>query len=179
MAGRLFPASARGRALAFAGVLVLVALAGALAVDALWPALLPAAALLAFGVAPRPRQAGGAVLRNAGGLLALASLGLVFLAVAGIYLDWARHFEPAWLGRAVSWAGLLFLAGTLIYGLAAAKALASQRRISILFAFSLPAGWALDQGLSKVTGLFLSGFGLYLGLGIFGLSLIYIGRAVD
>jgi hypothetical protein len=169
-------------AMAAAGLLV-VALVGPAAWDGLWLALVPAAALLIMAVrelhaAWRPRDGRlGAVsalvlAAGAGALLLLAVAGMAAMATLGV--------EPAWLSLPEEFAGYAFLAGAALFGAAAWRARTGPRWAAAVFAVSLPLG----LGLGAATKLFpfgelffFAGFGFYVGLGLFALSLIRLGIA--
>jgi hypothetical protein len=170
-----------GIAAVAAGGLVAVALIGPAVWDGLWLALVPAAALLILAArelhsAWRPRDgrlgaAGSLVLATgAGGLLVLAVVGTAATAILGL--------EPAWLGLPEEVAGYAFLAGAALFGAAALRARTGPRWAAVLFAVSLP----LSLGLDTATNLFpfgelffFAGFGFYIGLGLFALSLMRLG----
>jgi hypothetical protein len=166
-----------------AGGLVVVALIGPTAWAGLWLALTPAAALLILATrelhaAWRPRDGrlgtvGARVLATgAGALLALMVIGTAATATLGL--------EPAWLALPVEVAGSAFLAGAALFGAAAFRAQTGPRWAAVLFAASLPLGLGLDAATNLFPFgelFFFAGFGSYLGLGLFALSLIRLGLA--
>jgi hypothetical protein len=166
-----------------AGGLVAVALVGPAAWEGLWLALAPAAALLILAVrefhaAWRPRDGrlgavGALVLATgAGALLALAVIGTAATATLGV--------EPAWLAFPEEVAGYAFLAGAALFGAAALRARTRPRWAAVVFAMSLPVGLGLDTATTLFPfgeQFFFAGFGFYLGLGLFALSLMRLGIA--
>jgi hypothetical protein len=166
-----------------AGGLVAVALVGPAAWDGLWLALAPAAALLILAArelhtAWRPRDGrlgavGAAVLATgAGALLVLMVIGAAATATLGL--------EPAWLAFPEEVAGYAFLAGAALFGAAALRTRTRPRWAAVAFAVSLPLGLGVDAatGLFPFGELFFfAGFGFYLGMGLFALSLIRLGVA--
>jgi hypothetical protein len=166
-----------------AGGLVAVALVGPAAWDGLWLALAPAAALLILAArglhaAWRPRDGrlgavGALVLATgAGTLLALAVIGAVATATQGL--------EPAWLAFPQEVAGYAFLAGAALFGAAALRARMGPRWAAVVFAVSLPVGLGLDAATKLFPFgelFFFAGFGFYLGMGLFALSLMRLGVA--
>jgi hypothetical protein len=166
-----------------AGGLVGVALVGPAAWDELWLALAPAAALLILAArelhgAWRPRDGrlgsvGSFVLAaGAGALLALMVIGIAATTTLGL--------EPAWLAFPQGAAGYTFLAGAALFGLAALRARTGPRWAAIVFAVSLPLGLGVDAATKLFPFgelLFFAGFGFYVGLGLFALSLMRLGFA--
>ena len=166
-----------------AGGLVAVALVGPAAWDGLWLALAPATGLVILAArelhaAWQPRDGrlgavGAFVLEaGAGALLALMIIGTAATATLGV--------EPAWLGFPVEVAGYAFLAGAALFGLAALRARTGPRWAAVAFAVSLPLGLGLDAATNLFPFgelLFFAGFGFYVGLGLFALSLTRIGFA--
>lgn len=166
-----------------AGGLVAVALVGPAAWDGLWLALAPAAALLILAArelhaAWRPRDGrlgavGALVLATgAGALLALAVIGKAATTTLGV--------EPAWLAFPEEVAGYAFLAGAALFGAAAVRARTGPRWAAVVFAVSLPLGLGLDAATKLFPFgelFFFAGFGFYLGLGLFALSLMRLGVA--
>jgi hypothetical protein len=166
-----------------AGGLVAVALVGPAAWDGLWLALAPAAALLILTArdlhaAWRPRDgrlgaAGALVLAiGAGALLALAAIGAAATASQGV--------EPAWLAFPEEVAGYALVAGALLFGAGAWRARRVPRWAAVLFAVSLPLGLGIDAATNLFPFgelFFFSGFGFYIGVGLFALSLMRLGVA--
>ncbi len=166
-----------------AGGLVAVALVGPTAWDGLWLALAPAAALVILAArelhaAWRPRDGrlgavGAFVLAaGAGALLALMLIGTVATDNLGV--------EPAWLAFPDQVAGYAFLAGAALFGASAFRARTGPRWASVVFAVSLPLGLGLDAATTLVPFgemFFFAGFGFYVGLGLFALSLMRLGLA--
>lgn len=164
-----------------AGGLVAVALVGPAAWDGLWLALAPAAALVILAArelhaAWRPRDGrlgavGALVLATgSGALLALMVIGTAATASLGM--------EPAWLAFPEQVAGYVFVAGAALFGVAALRARTGPRWAAIVFAVSLPVGLGLDAATKLFPFgelFFFAGFGFYLGLGLFALSLTRIG----
>jgi hypothetical protein len=172
-----------GIAAVAAGGLVVVALVGPTALDWLWLALAPAAALLILAarelhVAWRPRDGrlgtvGALVLATgAGALLALMVIGAAATAALGL--------EPAWLAFPVEVAGYALLAGAALFGAAMFRGRTGPRWAAVVFAVSLPLGLGLDAATKLFPFgelFFFAGFGFYLGLGLFALSLMRLGVA--
>jgi hypothetical protein len=166
-----------------AGGLVAVALVGPAAWDGLWLALAPAAALVIMAArelhaAWRPRDgrlgAVGAFVfaTGSGALLALMVIGTAARARLGM--------EPAWLAFPEQVAGYVFLAGAALFGVAALRARTGPRWAAIVLAVSLPVGLGLDAATKLFPFgelFFFAGFGFYVGLGLFALSLIRLGAA--
>jgi hypothetical protein len=172
-----------GIAAMLAGGLVAVALVGPAAWDGLWLALVPAAALVILAArdlhaAWRPHDgrlgAVGAVVlaTGAGVLLALMIIGTAATATLGV--------EPAWVALSDQVAGYAFLAGAALFGLAAFRARTGPRWAAVAFAVSLPLGLGLDAATKLFPFgelFFFAGFGFYVGLGLFALSLMRLGVA--
>lgn len=166
-----------------AGGLVAVALVGPAAWDGLWLALAPAAALVILAArelhaAWRPRDGrlgavGALVLEmGAGALLVLMVVGAAATAILGM--------EPAWLAFPDLIAGYAFIAGAALFGAAVLRARTGPRWAAVAFAVGLPLGLGLDAAtnLFPFGELFLfAGFGFYVGLGLFALSLMRLGVA--
>jgi hypothetical protein len=165
-----------------------VALVGPAAWDGLWLALVPAAALVILAArdlhaAWRPRDGrlgavGSFVLATgAGVLLALMIIGSAATATLGV--------EPAWLALPEEVAGYAFIAGAALFGAAALRVRTVPRWAAVVFAVSVPLGLGLDTATSLFPFgelFFFAGFGFYLGLGLFALSLMRLGvaaRATD
>jgi hypothetical protein len=173
-----------GIAAVAAGGLVAVTLAGPAAWDDLWLALIPGAVLLILAArelhaAWRPRDGrlgtvGALVLMTgAGALLVLAVIGTAVTATLGL--------EPAWLALPQQVAGYLFLAGAALFGAAALRARTVPRWAAALFAVSLPLGLGVDAATNLFPFgelFFFAGFGFYIGLGLFALSLMRLGFGV-
>jgi hypothetical protein len=166
-----------------AGGLVALALVGPMVWDGFWLALAPAAALVIvvareLHVGWRPRdgrigEVGAFVLAvAAGGLLALMLIGSVATADQGA--------EPAWLALLDQVAGYAFLLGAAPFGVAALRARTGPRWAAMAFAVSLPLGVGLDAATNLFPFgqlFFFAGFGFYVGLGLFALSLMRLGFA--
>ena len=166
-----------------AGGLVAVALVGPAAWDGLWLALAPAAALVIvtareLHTAWRPRDgrlgAVGAFLlaTGAGVLLVLMAAGSVATARLGVAPAWEAVMDQA--------AGYTFLAGAALFGAAALRGRTGPRWAAVAFAVGLPLGLGLDAATRLFPFgelFFFAGFGFYLGLGLFALSLSRLGFA--
>lgn len=166
-----------------AGGLVAVALVGPAAWDGLWLALAPAAALVILAArelhaAWRPRDGrlgavGALVLATgSGALLALMVIGTAATASLGM--------EPAWLAFPEQVAGYAFIAGAALFGVAVLRARTGPPWAAVAFAVSLPLGLGLDAATNLFPFgelFFFAGFGFYLGLGLFALSLMRLGVA--
>jgi hypothetical protein len=172
-----------GIAATAAGGLVAVALVGPAVWDGLWLALAPAAALLILAASelhaawrPGDRRLGavGAVVlaTSAGALLALAVIGAAATATLGL--------EPAWLAFSEELAGYAVVAGALLFGAGALRARRVPRWAAVAFAVSLPLGLGMDAATNLLPFgelFFFAGFGFYMGLGLFALSLMRLGSA--
>jgi hypothetical protein len=172
-----------GTAAMAAGGLVAVALVGPAAWDGLWLALAPAAALLILAArelhaAWRPRDGrlgavGALVLATgAGALLALMVIGTAATATLGL--------EPASLALPEEVAGYAFLVGAAVFGAAAMRTRMGPRWAAVVFAVSLPLGLGLDAATKLFPYgelFFFAGFGFYLGMGLFAVSLMRLGVA--
>jgi hypothetical protein len=166
-----------------AGGLVAVALVGPAAWDGLWLALAPAAALVILAArelhaAWRPRDgrlgavAAYSLATGAGALLALMIVGAAATAILGM--------EPAWLAFPDLIAGYAFLAGAALFGAAVLRARTGPRWAAVAFAVGLPLGLGLDAATNLFPfgeSFFFAGFGFYVGLGLFALSLMRLGVA--
>jgi hypothetical protein len=172
-----------GTAAIAAGALVVVALVGPAAWDGLWLALAPAAALLILiarelHAAWRPHDgrvgavAAYSLAAGAGALLALMIVGAAATAILGM--------EPAWLAFPDLIAGYAFLAGAALFGAAVLRARTGPRWAAVAFAVGLPLGLGLDAATNLFPfgeSFFFAGFGFYVGLGLFALSLMRLGVA--
>jgi hypothetical protein len=166
-----------------AGGLVVVALIGPTAWDGLWLTLAPAAAVLILAARElhaawwpgdgRLGTVGAVVLATgAGALLALMVTGTAATATLGV--------EPAWLAFPEQVAGYALLAGAALFGAAVFQARTGPRWAAVVFAVSLPLGLGLDAATNLFPFgelFFFAGFGFYLGLGLFALSLMRLGVA--
>jgi hypothetical protein len=166
-----------------AGGWVAVALVGPAAWDGLWLALAPAAVLVILAArelhaAWRPRDGrlgavGALVLEmGAGALLVLMVVGAAATAILGM--------EPAWLAFPDLIAGYAFLAGAALFGAAVLRVRTGPRWAAIVLAVSLPVGLGLDAATNLFPFgelFFFAGFGFYVGLGLFALSLVRLGVA--
>ena len=166
-----------------AGGLVAVALVGPAAWDGFWLALAPAAALVILAArelhaAWRPRDgrlgavAAYSLATGAGALLALMIVGAAATAILGM--------EPAWLAFPDLIAGYAFLAGVALFGAAVLRARTGPRWAAVAFAVGLPLGLGLDAATNLFPfgeSFFFAGFGFYVGLGLFALSLMRLGVA--
>lgn len=166
-----------------AGGLVAVALVGPAAWDGLWLALAPAAALVILAArelhaAWRPRDgrlgavAAYSLATGAGALLALMIVGAAATAILGM--------EPAWLAFPDLIAGYAFLAGAALFGAAVLRARTGPRWAAVAFAVGLPLGLGLDAATNLFPfgeSFFFAGFGFYVGLALFALSLMRLGVA--
>jgi hypothetical protein len=179
---------ANGSAAVAAGSLILVALVGHPVADRLWLALVPAAALMVLAARDlHSWQVGRDGMLGVVGTLVLqgGSLLLLLLALANAITTTLLGLEPAWTATLDTSSAWVFLLGVILFGTAAAIAGVLPRGSAVAFAASIPVGLALDavaermaaSGLVSVIapGTFLSGVGFYVGLGIFGFSLMRLG----
>jgi hypothetical protein len=166
-----------------AGVLVVIALIGPTAWDGLWLALAPAAALLILAArelhaAWRPGD--GRLGTLSAFVLATGASALLALMVIGTVTKATLGTDPAWLAFPEEVAGYAFLAGAALFGAAAFRARTGPRWAAVLLAVSLPLGLGLDAATNLFPfgeAFFFAGFGFYLGLGLFALSLMRLGIA--
>ena len=171
-----------------AGTLILLALVGHPVADWLWLALVPAAALMVLAARDlHSWQAGRDGMLGVVGTLVVQGgcLLLLLLALANAIATTLLGLEPAWTATLDASSAWVFLLGVILFGTAAAIAGVLPRGFAVAFAASIPVGFALDavaermagSGLVTVTapGALLSGVGFYVGLGIFGFSLIRLG----
>jgi hypothetical protein len=177
-----------GSAAAVAGSLILLALVGHVFVDALWLALVPAAAFMVLAAGDLHALQGGrdGVLGVVGTLALEGGAGLLLLsALAGAVAKAALGMEPAWMTTVDIWSAWVFLIGVILFGTAAAIANVLPRGSVLAFVACIPLGFALDTVAERMAssagvtwiapGELLAGVGLYLGLGIFALALLRIG----
>jgi hypothetical protein len=172
-----------GLAALLAGGLVAVAIVGPVVWDGLWLALAPAAALLivtasALHAEWRPRDGR---LGTVGSLvIAAAAAGLLALAVLGAAVTTDLGMEPRWLAFPEQVAGYALIAGALLFGAAALRTRRVPRWAAVAFAVSLPLGLGIDAAINAFPFgelFFFAGYGFYVGLGLFALSLMRIGLA--
>jgi hypothetical protein len=100
--------------------------------------------------------------------------------VIGIAASATLGLEPAWLAFPLEVAGYAFLAGAALWGAAVWQARTGPRWAAVVFAVSLPLGLGLDAATNLLPFgelFFFAGFGFYLGLGLFALSLLRLGVA--
>ena len=177
-----------GSAAAVAGSLILVALVGHVFVDALWLALVPAAALMVLAAGDLHALQGGrdGVLGVVGTLTLQGGAGLLLLsALAGAVAKAGLGMEPAWMITVNTWSAWVFLIGVILFGIAAVVARVLPRGSVLAFIASIPLGFALDTVAERMAGSagvtwialseLLAGVGVYLGLGVFALSLLRMG----
>jgi hypothetical protein len=102
------------------------------------------------------------------------------LAVVGTAATATLGVEPAWLAFPEEVAGYAFLAGAALFGAAVLRARIGPRWAAVLFVVSLPLGLGLDTATNLFPFgelFFFAGFGFYVGLGLFALSLMRLGFA--
>lgn len=159
-----------------AGVLVLVSLAGAMTASWLWWALVPAAILMALGLATRPRFAGKGAARAIALVSAAVLAATCILSLIGLVVTQRTGLEPAWLQSSTEVIALCVLAALVAVGVLVSRG--GQPGIGAILASSLPAGIAIDYSIEELLppGFFLEGAGYYLGMFLLGFSLIRIGR---
>jgi hypothetical protein len=174
-----------GVAALFAGGLVAVAIVGPVVWDGLWLALAPAAALLivtasALHAEWRPRD--GRLGTFGSLVLAAAAAGLLALAVLGAAVTTDLGMEPSWLAFPEQVAGYALIAGALLFGVAAFRTRRVPRWAAVAFAVSVPLGLGIDAVINAFPFgelFFFAGYGFYVGLGLFALSLMRIGLATS
>ena len=106
---------------------------------------------------------------------------MLALMIIGMAATASRGVEPAWLAFADQIAGLVFLAGAGLFGLAMVRIRTAPRWAAVLFGVSLPLGLGMDVATNLFPFgelFFFAGFGFYVGLGFFALALIRLGFAV-
>ena len=166
-----------------AGGLVALALVGPVFWDGLWLALAPAAAFLVVAASAlhadwRPRD--GRIGTVGSLVLAAAAAGLLALAVFGAAVTTELGMEPRWLASPEQLTGYALIAGTLMFGAAAFRTRRVPRWAAVAFAVSLPLGLGIDAAINAFPFgemFFFAGYGFYVGLGLFALSLMRIGLA--
>jgi hypothetical protein len=172
-----------GVAAMFAGGLVAVAIVGPAVWDGFWLALAPAAVLLIpaaidLHMAWRPHDGR---LGTVGSLvLATAAAGLVVLALLGAVITADLGMEPRWLVFPEQVAGYALIAGALLFGAAAFRTGRVPRWAAAAFAVGLPLGLGIDVAINAFPFgelFFFAGYGFYIGLGLFALSVIRLGLA--
>lgn len=159
-----------------AGVLVLLSLGGAAGVEWLWWALVLAGALLAIGLIARPwfaEQGTARVLACAaavfiGAALVVSAIGAVIMSQVGM--------EPGWLRAAVEFVAIGSALALVALGVVVARR--GRPSAGALLTASVPIGLAIDWGMANILppGFFLAGAGYYVGMFLFGCSLIAIAR---
>ena len=182
------PRGANGSAAVAAGSLILVALLGHPVADRLWLALVPAAALMVLAARDlHSWQAGRDGTLGVVGTLVLegGSLLLLLSALADAITTTLLGLEPAWAATLDTGSAWVFLVGVILFGTAVAIAGVLPRGAAVAFAAGIPLGLALDAVAERMAGsdlatviapgALLSGVGFYVGLGIFGFTLIRLG----
>lgn len=163
-----------------AGLSVLAVVVGGVVIDPLWLALVPATALIfvmaGAVVAGEPARSGRAI---GAVVLRIGSVALLATAAAGFVNATARGVEPAWLGTAATASGVTFAIGALVFGFGIARARLVPRGAARLFALAIPIGLAVDFAASGIlpVPLFFAGAGVYVGLGLLAVSLLWLGNA--
>lgn len=168
------------RAFRLAGVLVILSLAGAV-LDPAWLLLLPAAALLSLGSAriSRTTAASHRGFGNAAAAVSVSAGALIVLALAGMAIQAVMPVEPAWLTRATTLLGWLFVGSTVALGITGFARRALPRFACFLLILSLPLGLGVEAALDRVPGFFLRGVGSMGGLASLGLSFLLIAGSRD
>lgn len=172
-----------GVAALFAGVLVAVAVVGPGVWDGFWLALTPAAALLiltAFALHAQWRPRDGRLGTVGSLVLAAAAAALLALAVLGAAVMTDLGMEPPWLAFPEQVAGYALIAGALLFGIAAFRTRRVPRWAAVAFAVSIPLGLGIDVFINAFPFgelFFFAGYGFYVGLGLFALSLMRLGFA--
>lgn len=168
------------RLIAVSGWLVLAAVAGAIAVDALWWALTPAAGFLAVGLLMRPAFAADGLARLGASALAGALLASLATSALGVLVVAQKGFEPVWVGRLTTVAGVAILVAALMLGTGIAVRGRRSAMLGVLVAGSLPLGFGIDSITRSVLprGIFFADAGLLLGLLLLAIALIRLGSGV-
>jgi hypothetical protein len=166
-----------------AGCLVAIAIIGPAIWDRLWLALAPATALLIpaasqLHAAWRPRD--GRVGAVGSRILAAAAAALLALAMVGATVTASEGMEPGWLASLEIVAGYALIAGASLFGLAAFRTHRVPKWAAVALAVSLPLGLGIDSATNAFPFgelFFFAGYGFYVGLGLFALSLMRLGFA--
>jgi hypothetical protein len=166
-----------------AGGLIAIAIVGPVVWDGFWLALAPAAALLIptaidLHAACRPRD--GRLGTVGSLLLATAAAGLLALAVLGAAITADLGREPRWLALPELVAGYALIAGALLFGAAAFRTRRVPRWAAAAFAVGIPLGLGIDVFINALPFgdlFFFAGYGFYVGLGLFAMSLMRLGFA--
>lgn len=172
-----------GVAALFAGVLLAVAIIGPGVWDGFWLALMPAAALLilaAFALHAEWRPRDGRIGTVGSLVLAAAAAGLLALAVLSAAVTTELGMEPSWLAFPEHVAGYALIGGAFLFGAAAFRTRRVPRWAAVAFAVSLPLGLCIDAAINSFPfgeEFAFAGYGFYVGLGLFALSLMRIGLA--
>jgi hypothetical protein len=88
--------------------------------------------------------------------------------------------EPSWLALPEELAGYALITGAVLFGSAALRARTKPRWAAVVFGMSLPLGLGMDSATNLSPfgeAFFFAGFGYYIGLGLFALSLMRLGIA--
>jgi hypothetical protein len=172
-----------GVAALFAGVLLAVAIIGPGVWDGFWLALMPAAALLilvAFALHAEWRPRDGRIGTVGSWVLAAAAAGLLALAVVSAAVTIDLGMEPSWLAFPEQVAGYALIGGAFLFGAAAFRTRRVPRWAAVAFAVSLPLGLGIDAAINSFPfgeEFAFAGYGFYVGLGLFALSLMRLGLA--
>jgi hypothetical protein len=176
--------SRRGGLAAFAaGCLVAIAIIGPAIWDGVWLALAPATALLipaAFQLHAAWRPRDGWVGAVGSRILVAAAAALLTLAMVGATVTATEGMEPGWLASLEIVAGYALIAGAFLFGLAALRTRRVPKWAAVTFAVSLPLGLGIDSATNAFPFgelFFFAGYGFYVGLGLFALSLMRLGLA--
>lgn len=172
-----------GTAALIAGCLVAVAIAGPAIWDGLWLALVPAAGLLipaASGLHAAWRPRDGRLGTAASVVLAAGAAAMLAMTVVGAAVTATEGMEPSWLSVPQTVAGYALVAGALLFGGAALRTRRVPRWAAVALAVSLPLGLGIDATIAALPFgelFFFAGYGFYLGLGLFAVSLMRLGFA--
>jgi hypothetical protein len=180
----------QGTASMLAGGLVVLAVAAPLVTDALWLTLLPAAALLVLAARELHRaQSGrdGRLGEIGSTVVAAGAVGLVVAAVVRSVVLARIGFEPAWVTGSAQLAAAVLVSGLVAFGIASMRSRTVPRWAAAVLAFALPLGYATDRAIERLTlalthgltsDVFLEGAGFSIGMALFGVALVVLGRTV-
>jgi hypothetical protein len=100
--------------------------------------------------------------------------------MVGATVTETEGMEPGWLASVEIVAGYALIAGAFLFGLAALRTRRVPKWAAVAFAVSLPLGLGIDSATNAFPFgelFFFAGYGFYVGLGLFALSLMRLGVA--
>ncbi len=163
------------RLITASGWLALAASVGSAVADEAWWGLLPAAILLTAGLIASRELGTTLVARVGKASLVAAVLLLLAATAAGLVTTASDGFEPGWVGWLTNASGITVVIAAAVLGIGV---MGRRPGTGILVAAGLPVGLALDwvMGQVLVAGFFLSGAGFYIGMILFAIGLVRLGR---